>query len=157
MNQDKVKDVSETKFKIYTVPGDPVALARTRISSQTRVWDSQKQLKLVCGIQIQNQHETLPLFTGPLAFNVTFFMGIAPTSRNKNLSGSYHYFRPDLDNLIKFICDVATGILYHEDCLISSITAKKVYDPNPRTEFFITELTGMPYVKPKGIMRGSKK
>lgn len=139
------KKGSLAKFMTYVIEGDPIALARVRIASNNRCYDSQKETKLVCGIQLSNQHENLPLFTGPLHINMTFFMPIAPSSQKKNLAGSYHYFRPDLDNCIKFICDIATGILYHEDCIIASISAKKVYDNKPRTEFCITQLTGNQY------------
>ena len=51
-----------------------------------------------------------------------------------------HYSRPDLSNLIKFIEDVATGILYKDDCIIAELVSYKHYDTNPRTEFMITPL-----------------
>lgn len=79
-------------------------------------------------------------FEGPLHLEVTFYFAI-PKSRDKKLiQGTYHYYRPDLSNLIKFLEDIATGILFDDDCIISSITSKKCYDDCPRTEFIITEL-----------------
>lgn len=140
MDQGAQKDSPQSKFKMYVVKGNPVALARTRIITENKCWDSQKQIKLSYGLQIQNQHSNRPLYAGPLRLNVVFFMPIAPSSRRKNLHGSFHYFRPDLDNCIKFLADVCTGILYHEDSLICSVAALKVYDNDPRTEFYITEL-----------------
>ena len=144
-------------MKIYIVRGEPVALARTRITTHNRCWDSQKQVKLAYGIQIQNQHEGSPLFTGPLHIDATFFMPIPLSSRNKNLSGTFHYFRPDIDNLEKFLLDVATGVLFHEDCLIASITCKKVYDEDPRTEFTVRELRDSHLPKPKKEKREKSK
>jgi len=125
----------------YTIPGDPIPLARCRYGNG-RVWDAQKQVKYGCGIQLLNQHNGKPLYSGPLQMDVTFFMAIPKTGAKSKLLGSYHYQRPDLDNLIKFISDVANGILYADDATISFITSKKIYDRDPRIEFIITELKG---------------
>lgn len=135
--------MKDPKVNRYVILGDPTALARTRVTATNRVWDSQKQIKLAQGIQLANQHNEAPLLSGPLHMNITFYMAIAPSTRKKNIVGSYHYFRPDLDNLVKFVCDIATGIIYHEDCIISSLIAKKIYDDEPRTVFYITEVKSL--------------
>lgn len=138
-HQDK-KDSPKGKFTVYVVPGDPVPLARARLTKESRMWDSQKQTKLVYSIQLANQHEGKPMFTGPLHIEVVFYMRIAAAKKGKQLAGTYHCFRPDIDNLLKFIADVATGVLYHEDCIIASVATKKVYDDEPRTELIIIPL-----------------
>jgi len=45
--------------------------------------------------------------------------------------------KPDLDNLEKFILDVANDILYGDDALITSLSSKKYFSENPRTEIEI--------------------
>lgn len=70
---------------------------------------------------------------------IAFFMPI-PKSKSIKLKGEYHHIRPDLSNLIKMVEDIAQSIVYHDDCIISSISAKKTYDLNPRTEFSFTKL-----------------
>ena len=125
--------------KTYILLGDPIALQRTRLS-HNKVYDSQKNLKLVTGINLQRQHNSEPFFDGPLSLDVTFFMEI-PKSRLRYVhSGAVHKFKPDLDNMIKYICDVCNKIVYNDDCTICKITATKVYDTKPRTEFTIEEL-----------------
>lgn len=122
----------------YTLHGDPIALARARFGN-AKVYDSQKQHKLICGLELRRQHGDFPLFTGPLQLTITFYMGIP--QKRKKLCGCYHACRPDTSNLIKFIEDVASnGILYKDDALIAVIQAQKVYSDEPRTEFTITAL-----------------
>ena len=53
----------------------------------------------------------------------------------------WHVYKPDVSNLLKFIEDTCTGILFHDDCIIASVLACKRYDIEPRTELIITELS----------------
>jgi len=125
----------------YVIMGDPTPLARAR-HGKGRTWDSQKQLKLVWGIHLKGQHQDKPLLFGPLLLDITFYMKQPKTKKNKEdkESGDYHKIKPDLSNLVKFIEDVATNILYKDDCLIAKIIATKVYDENPRTEFTLQRI-----------------
>lgn len=121
---------------VYVIVGDPIPLARAR-HIHNRVYDSQKALKLINGITLRAQHNDRPLLSGPLHLNVQFYMPIAATSRKKAF---YHVFKPDLDNLIKWICDISNSILFNDDCIVAKITATKMYDKNPRTEFTLEVL-----------------
>jgi Holliday junction resolvase RusA-like endonuclease len=125
---------------VYVIEGDPIALARGRHVGR-RVYDSQKNEKLVLRITLRNQHGDRPLYQGPLLLNATFYMPIAKSreKHKESLLDSAHFYTPDLSNLIKFIEDIAKDILYHDDCLISKIIAKKIYG-EPRTEFTLTKL-----------------
>ncbi len=49
-----------------------------------------------------------------------------------------HTSKPDIDNLIKFIMDCCSGILYKDDNQVVNITANKQYaEKEPKTEFYI--------------------
>lgn len=131
-------------MRVYVIPGNPVSLKRPRYSSATkRMYNSQRNEMLVMSIGLQSQHDNDPMFEGPLHMDVVFYMPI-PSSMNKKeqkkLESAYHIARMDLDNLIKMCCDLGNGILYKDDALIASISAKKVYDINPRTEFSIQSI-----------------
>jgi Holliday junction resolvase RusA-like endonuclease len=130
----------ELKFKRYVIKGEPVHLARAR-HSNGRVYDAQKHIKLVNGLQLVEQHEG-PFLCGPLELDIVFYMPISKTSlkRAEQMKGTPHIYTPDLSNLIKFVEDIATNIIYKDDCLIASIIAKKMYDLDSRTEFTITEI-----------------
>lgn len=119
---------------LYVLPGNPVPLARAR-HSRYNIYDSQKNTKLVAGITIQSQHDSRPLYDGNIHLDIIFYMNIPKGKRRDNLEGCYHVFKPDLSNLIKFVEDLCTSILYHDDSLICSISATKKYSTEPRTEF----------------------
>lgn len=127
---------------MYVIKGDPIALARGRINGK-KVYDSQKHLKFMAGIELVRQHDNAPFLTGPLHLDVTFFMAM-PQKMNKTTrlkkDGAYHVYVPDLDNLVKFICDVSNGILFDDDSIVASISCKKVYGHEARTEFSLSKL-----------------
>lgn len=127
-------------MKLYILNGSPVPLARTRVGYK-RVWDSQKDCKLIHGLSLRQQHDDEPLFEGPLHMDLMFYMDMpCNPKRREMLNHTYHYGRPDIDNLIKFVADVSNGIIFTDDCIISSISAIKKYDEVPRTEIKIRRM-----------------
>lgn len=125
----------------YVVMGDPIPLARAR-HGNGKVWDAQKHKKFLVASLLDAQHNDGPLFSGPLHLDIIFFLPMA-ASRPKLFDSRRHAFhiaKPDLSNLVKFIEDVATGILYRDDSCISSFNCQKRYDDKPRTELTITEM-----------------
>lgn len=116
----------------YTIPGQPVPLARPRFSNN-HVWDCQQSEKRAGTTYLRFLHKGEPL-KGPLHVDLKFFMC------HKKKHKSWHCVRPDLDNLVKFVLDVANGVLYEDDKQVAKITAEKTYDIESRTEITITEL-----------------
>lgn len=53
------------------------------------------------------------------------------------LIGQAHLKRPDLDNLIKIICDGLNGVAYKDDNQVAIINAEKVYSDEERVEVVI--------------------
>ena len=118
------------------------------------MWDPQKELKLITAISLRNQFEAQGIMTDltklknevifhtPIHLDVIFYMPVPKTSkiRMERAKEKYHFKRPDLDNLIKFVCDACMGVLYKDDSIIVSINAKKVYSSNARTVFTISEI-----------------
>ena len=139
-------DVFVEAEPVYVVMGAPVAWARAR-TNNGRYYDSQAEIKEWFGWEIKRQMlQVLGIswpHTEPLHLSITFFMPI-PRSYSKKkqaaLEGHYHAKKPDCSNLIKFLEDALLGVLFKDDCIIASISAKKVYDVNPRTEFTLTRL-----------------
>lgn len=141
MNQYCDKDLSngksiikkEIKTKRYVVYGDPGALSSNKPAHDT-VWDSVKATRLKARIDLENQQENLPLFSGPLILSAMLFM---PT-RYKRFENKYHDARPSLEMLLRFIESIGQGIIYTGN--ICKITATKIYSFNPRIEFILQEL-----------------
>jgi len=129
-----------SKF-VYVIEGSPIPLARIRISKTSfRIYDSQKELKLITQINLQNQHGDRRYYQGPLHVDATFYFKI-PKTRVKNLhEDDWMVSKPDTDNLLKFLLDIGNHILWHDDATVVSISTRKRYSKDPRTEFTITEI-----------------
>ncbi len=125
----------------YIIEGNPMPLARARISGR-RVYDAQHEAKLIHAITLSNQHGDRPLYMGPLMLDVTFYLKMPKLSERKIIERNnlYHYYKPDLSNLIKLVEDIANEIIYKDDAQICAITSRKVYHEIPRTEFSIIPL-----------------
>ena len=125
----------------YIIPGNPIPLARPRIA-QRGMWDDQKKQRIAFGLYIHRLHGNNPPYTGPLSLDITFYMKLPLSKRDRKALTiqDFHIFKPDIDNLIKFVCDACTGVLFTDDCIVSTIIATKRYDSEPRTEFTIRSL-----------------
>lgn len=83
----------------------------------------------------QKQFPNFKPFESPLLLDITFFF-----IRSKSNKSEYHIIKPDLDNLIKSICDALNGIAYIDDRLIISLVARKEYSRFDGISIKITEL-----------------
>lgn len=127
-------------MKTFKLFGNPLAQKRprvTRFSTYDPLADQKKEHKSI----LRDQRGTSWKFTNnPLKLTATFFMPIPISYKKKIVSNQDHIKRPDIDNLIKYLLDVANDVIFSDDSHISVITAKKIYDTNPRTEFTVEEL-----------------
>jgi len=124
-----------TELRIYTVPGVPIAWARA-VPGRSKMYDSQKQLKLLFGLCVLKQHKG-PMYEGPLLLDATFYFPVA-YCKKKQLSQLYHSPHtqiPDLSNCIKFLEDAICGILIHDDRIIADIHARKRWADEGKTVF----------------------
>ena len=129
-----------------TIPGDPIAQMRPRfrrVGAHVMTYDPQKpQKEAIRSIISENAFK--PIENRAISLNVTFFVPI-PNSATEAKRNAFLWklelpiHKPDLDNYIKFL-DFANGILWHDDCQITSITATKQYSDKPRTEIEIMEV-----------------
>ena len=126
----------------FILNGNPTPLARHRTTKTHTFYDPQKNAKLIHGITIRTQFESQGFFSPflkPLTLEASFFMEIPAYKKKLLLHTEPHFSKPDLDNLLKFICDICNTIVYHDDAQIYLIHTTKYYDKKPRTEFIITE------------------
>ncbi len=125
----------------FLIKDTPIPLQRPRMTG-THCWDSQKQQKMVVGIQLNTQFCDSAFFEGPLLIELNFFFPLPKRLSNKariEKMGSPHITTPDLDNLVKFYLDCANDILYKDDATVAQIITKKMYGI-PHTEMIVTEL-----------------
>ena len=79
---------------------------------------------------------------GQISMDVTFFMSIAKSTSRKRANamiGKPHSSKPDLDNLLKLLCDALNGIVFKDDSQIWNLTSEKQYHSYPRIEVSIEE------------------
>lgn len=128
------------RTKSYKIEVPPVPWQRPQLNGQ-RFYDGQQKDKVSFGLYLLKQHDGEPLFAKPIHMDIVFYM---PISNNKGSKVkqelAWHYCRPDIDNLCKFILDALNGVVWEDDKIIVSISAKKLYSKAPRTEFTITEV-----------------
>jgi len=129
-------------MKTYVLYGKPIALKRPRHTRSGITYDPQKDEKARDAILLRRQRGTAPqIEDSPIDVSLTFYMPIPKSYPKKKLKElNVHTKRPDLDNLIKYILDVAQGVLFKDDSKICSIYAEKVYDKDQRTELTIMEI-----------------
>jgi Holliday junction resolvase RusA-like endonuclease len=124
------------RSKAYCVNIAPIAWKRAARNGH-RVYDAQARDKVNFGLCLSNLQGNDPLFKNPIHIDVIFYMPIPKTIKERR---TYHSCAPDLDNLCKFVLDAIKDVLIIDDRIICSLSAKKVYDKEPRTELTITEV-----------------
>lgn len=140
MGERNMEPSSNNRSKTYIIVGDPIPLARCRFSRTHKAYDSQKEKKLVYGINLKGQHGEEPLFSGPLHIEIYFYFTPAVKAA-KNITNTFHYIKPDIDNCAKWVLDVANELLFKDDCQVASLILTKRWSrPEPHTEIFIQEI-----------------
>lgn len=71
---------------------------------------------------------------GPLVLVLYFCMPMPKAwSKKTRLRPPPHTKRPDVDNLVKWICDCANEILWCDDAQVTACYSQKLYDEEPKT------------------------
>ncbi len=132
----------------FTVPGQPQGKGRARVSTfggfaraytpeKTQVYEN---LIKVCYLQ-----KNFPKLQGVLNLTVTAVY-LAPTSFSlkklkKALNGEIRpQTKPDLDNILKVVCDALNKIAYDDDKQIVQMFISKYYGENPYIKIEIEEV-----------------
>lgn len=127
------------RMQKYCIDLSPQAWKRAGLNG-SKFYDKQIHEKLAFGLYLQQQHGNQPTFKKPLHVEATFFMN-TPQKRLKDSVGKFDPNRPDLDNLLKFFLDAAVKAnILKDDAIVCSVTMKKIYSLEPRTEIIIQEL-----------------
>ena len=128
----------------FTVFADPVAQKRHR-HHRFGTYDPSKKDKKQFYLQALKNRPKEPL-SGNIFIDISFFMP-RPKSHYRtgkykhllkpNSPQHYHQNKPDIDNLVKLVCDAIQGKnkFIKDDSMICSLKAQKVYaEEQPRTE-----------------------
>lgn len=125
----------------YVINHQPIPQKRVRLNTMNmNFYDPLAKMKVTIGIEISDQHGDEPMFSGPIAIDIVFYMK-TPQRFPNGKPLIYHACRPDIDNLEKYVLDLCKGILFEDDRFVCKLSSLKKYDDNPRTEFTITEVS----------------
>ena len=131
----------EIKFTIFE---KPIPQQRHR-HNNNKTYDPQHSDKLYFKSIISHTirtHNALEehTFCGPIEISLSFFLRLPKSKQLRKTKGLYHISKPDIDNLIKFILDVMSDIIYADDAYVCKINAAKYYSDTPRTEITVKEI-----------------
>lgn len=115
---------------------DPVAKGRPRLGrfgtytpAKTRTFETALAI-------LANRKWKRPVLSGGLNMVITFHIPVL----DKRLWGKNHIKRPDIDNLVKGVCDALNGLVWNDDGQITNLTARKRYAEKGSIELEVTEL-----------------
>ena len=135
----------------FILKGKPKALKRHRSTRSGRMYDPSAKDKKQMWLQIAKFKPKHPL-AGDIMLKVVFYM---PRPQSHFRTGKYkhllkddvperHSITPDLDNLVKMLCDTVQGKnrMIVDDSQICMIQAEKIYaNTKARTEVVIEEIS----------------
>ena len=130
-----------------SIPGQPVAWGRARISRSGMLYTPQKTRKhenMVKSYAQVAMNGALP-FGGPVRVIIESFMAIPKSWSIRKVSRAVFgeikpITRPDLDNITKAILDALNQTVFVDDSQVVEISATKHYAILPSTEIRVIEL-----------------
>lgn len=138
----------------FTIPGDPVAKGRpklTTIGGMARAYTPAKTRNYEAIVRLAAKEAMAGLLPmdGPLHLWVRVYLGI-PTSWSKRKKAAaleqlvLPTKKPDVDNVIKAVSDGMNAIAFTDDSRIVNLTAVKRYSDMPRVEVMVMAVDGEP-------------
>jgi Holliday junction resolvase RusA-like endonuclease len=136
------------------IPGEPVAQARPRFSSQgghVRAYDPAKSrdYKQYIRLAASQQMGTTPPLEGALALGMCVYRAIPKSFSKRRRDAAergeiWPTTKPDLDNYVKAAKDALNGIVWADDSQIVSYIEPfgKFYSDKPRIEITVTQIEG---------------
>lgn len=136
---------NERRQAVFTYDGTPIPLKRHRHTATGKTYDSQKKIKddirLILRAQAHRSGTRIEQLQCPVSLTCMFSFAW-PVSKKKPTMYPPHTAKPDIDNLVKFVLDVASGMLLYDDRLVTQISAQKRYATHASTYFCLTYTIG---------------
>lgn len=138
-----MEEHTSKKFS-FRVLGEPVAKARPRFNSKTRVaYTNSKTTKAENSIKVEylkNGGERKENYTGTVKVRMLFVFPIRKSwskKKQKAMLNKSHTIKPDLDNLEKTVLDALNGLAFKDDSQVCLVTKEKFWSNEAYTEIKI--------------------
>lgn len=130
---------------IFEVLGNPIGKQRARTLRNGHSYTPEKTVNYETLIKLSCPKTVEPL-VGALQVSVIACYPIpksfSKVKREQALQGQIKpLVKPDIDNVVKIVCDALNGIAYKDDTQISTVWATKKYGEQPKIIIQITEDT----------------
>lgn len=80
------------------------------------------------------------LLSGPIAIQATFYLP-RPSSLPREITAPVR--KPDLDKLVRCLCDALTGVVYGDDSQVTEIAVSKRFDAAPGARIEVREIEAL--------------
>lgn len=137
----------------FLVPGEPVGKGRPKVSTiggQPRMYTppKTKAYEELIGKVAQQVMAGRELIAGPVMIDLRIVLGIAASWPKRKtaaaLAGNLMPTKkPDIDNVLKAICDGINGIVFKDDVQVVDVISRKRYGETPGVHVRIVPLRGM--------------
>src|SRR5262245_24078214 len=80
------------------------------------------------------------LLFGPIRIEAIFYLPQPASLPRRHMTGSLPTTKPDLDKLLRCLCDALTGVVYLDDAQVTHCHISKRFAPNPHAVIVVKEL-----------------
>lgn len=134
------RSVMNKRTKSYTVTLKP--RTRQQTNKPTHKFNPGTiRYDVLCGLQLNAQHNDEPLFDKPVHVEITFYFAIAnDVQKRKHKPEDPHISSPYLSNLLSFLLDIMNTTIISQHSVINSLDVKKRYGKVAMTKITIREI-----------------
>lgn len=141
----------------FFIPGQPQGKGRARVAmigGHARAYTPEKTAvyeNLIKAMYLE-RYSDVPLMEGPLEMRVRATYAIPKSAskvkRRQMIDGDIRpTTKPDIDNLLKCICDAGNGVIYKDDTQIVALTATKHYGEKPGAAVTVLSAEEIPFAE----------
>ena len=125
----------------FTIPGEPVGKGRPKFTMAGRAYTPAKTAKYenLVRLAFYEKYSDWKPYEDAVSIKINSYFPIPGSWSKKKKSMAilmkiFKISRPDLDNIIKSVCDGLNEVAWKDDAQIYELYARKAYSENPRTE-----------------------
>lgn len=128
----------------FTVPGRPMGKQRPRVMKSGITFTPKETVSYENLVKMVYMQSGSKMFEGPINMKIVAYYEIPKSTSKKKAElmraeNERPTKKPDVDNIVKIICDALNKVAYHDDSQIVGCEIQKYYSDNPRVEVEIWE------------------